>query len=77
MTRARHFQITYGFNKTRHIFVQPDFHMTDEDAWYYACLHAGVGLLYGEDHAQQNHALLREHAQKSGLTDVYWEELPG
>ncbi|MHC8287279.1 DUF6555 family protein [Pseudomonas sp. XS1P51] len=76
MTCARHFQITYSFNKTRHVFVQQDSHMSEEDAWYYACLHAGVGLLYGEIHTQQNGAQLREHAEKSGLTQVKWEELP-
>lgn len=76
MTRPRHFEITYCFNKKRHIFVQPDSHMTDEDAWYYACLHSGIGLLYGEHHSHHNHAQLRAHAETSGLTNVRWEELP-
>ncbi|MDB5996135.1 MAG: hypothetical protein JWP42_3271 [Pseudomonas sp.] len=76
MTRARHFQISYSFNKKRQVFIQPDSRMSDEDAWYYACLHAGVGLLYGENHDQQNHAALREHAEKSGVTQIKWEELP-
>ncbi|MFL1526791.1 DUF6555 family protein [Pseudomonas sp. O230] len=76
MTRARHFQINYCFKKTRQMFIQPDSHMSDDDAWYYACLHAGVGLLYGEHHDQQNHLQLRAHAEKSDLTHVTWEELP-
>ncbi|VVN09588.1 hypothetical protein PS645_03720 [Pseudomonas fluorescens] len=76
MTRPRHFQITYSLSKTRRIFVQPDTHMTDEDAWYYACLHSGVGLLYGELYPQEDHARLVEHANSAGLTEVYWEELP-
>jgi hypothetical protein len=76
LMRSRHFEITYCLNDSRRMFVQPDIHMTDEDAWYYACLHAGVGLLYGEDNAQDNHAKLLEHAEKSGLTYVKWEELP-
>ena len=76
MTRPRHFQITYRFSTTRRIFVQPDSQMNDEDAWYYACLHSGVGLLYGENAAQDDHLLLREHAETSGLTQVTWEELP-
>ncbi|AKV08337.1 hypothetical protein B723_18785 [Pseudomonas fluorescens NCIMB 11764] len=76
LMRSRHFEITYCLNGSRRMFVQPDVHMTDEDAWYYACLHAGVGLLYGEDVAQQNGAQLRGHAEKSGLTHVKWEELP-
>jgi hypothetical protein len=50
--------------------------MTDEDAWYYACLYAGVDLLYGEIHSEHHDAQLREHAEKSGLTQVRWEELP-
>ncbi|HCS45923.1 MAG TPA: hypothetical protein DIW52_24430 [Pseudomonas sp.] len=74
--RTRHFQITYHLNAIRQIFVQPDSHMTDEDAWYYACLHAGVDLLYGANHAQQNHAALRQHAEQSAITHVKWEELP-
>lgn len=72
----RHFEITYSFKDSRRMFVQPDSHMTDEDAWYYACLHAGVGLPYGVNDAQQNDAQLREHAEKTGVTHVSWEELP-
>jgi hypothetical protein len=76
MIRRRHFQITYNLKKSRHIFVQPDSHMTDADAWYYACLHSGIGLSYGENHDQQNEEALRVHAQASGLMQVSWEELP-
>ena len=76
LMRSRHFEITYCLNGSRRKFVQPDTHMTDEDAWYYACLHAGVGLLYGEDNVQDNHAKLLDHAEKSDLADVKWEELP-
>lgn len=76
MMRSRHFEISYCLNDTRRMFVQPDSHMTDEDACYYACLHAGVGLLYAENGIQQNGEQLREHAEKSGLTQVKWEELP-
>lgn len=74
--RPLHFQITYRLNDARQVFVQPDSHMTDADAWYYACLHAGVGLAYGDDPAQQGLAELRAQAQKCGLTDVRWEALP-
>ncbi|MCK1792751.1 DUF6555 family protein [Pseudomonas violetae] len=74
--RALHFQITYRLNDARQVFVQPDSHMTDADAWYYACLHAGVGLAYGEDPDQQGLAKLRTQAQLCGLTDVRWEALP-
>nr|WP_225607165.1 DUF6555 family protein [Pseudomonas fluorescens] len=45
--------------------------MTDDDAWYYACLHADVGIWYGDGSTE-----LREHAQMAGLTKVRWEELP-
>lgn len=76
MTRPRHFQITYHYSNTRRLFIQPDTHMTDADAWYYACLHAGVGLVYGEYCAPDDHLRLREHALSSGLTQVSWEELP-
>lgn len=74
--RSRHFEITYCLNNARRMFVQPDSHMTDEDAWYYACLHAGVGILYEEDDAQDYHARLLEHAENFELTQVKWEELP-
>ncbi|WP_315975566.1 DUF6555 family protein [Pseudomonas sp. 14P_8.1_Bac3] len=76
MMRSRHFEITYCLNESRRLFVQPDSHMTDEDAWYYACLHSGVGLLYGEENVEDDHARLLDHAKKAGLTDVRWEELP-
>jgi hypothetical protein len=76
MNRPRYFEIKYHFKRTQHIFVQPDSHMTDTDAWYYACLHAGVGLRYEMDCAQQDIGALREHAQESGVTQVRWEELP-
>lgn len=69
--RARHFEISYCLNDLRRLFVQPDSHMTDDDAWYYACLHADVGVWAGEDGAQ-----LREQACRAGVTKVRWEELP-
>jgi hypothetical protein len=74
--RSRHFEITYCLNKSRRMFVQPDSHMTDEDAWYYACLHAGLALFHGDENAEGYHAKLLEHAEKHELTDVKWEELP-
>jgi len=76
MTRTRYFQITYRFNDQRHVFVQPDTHMSHADAWYYACLHSGLGLSYGHDHDQQHDELLLSYAQAGGLIDVSWEELP-
>jgi hypothetical protein len=76
MIHRRHFQFTYSLKKSRHIFVQPDSHMTDADAWYYACLHSGIGLSYEENHDHQNEEALRVHAQASGLMQVSWEELP-
>jgi hypothetical protein len=76
MTQTRYFQITYRLKNDRYIFVQPDTHMSHADAWYYACLHSGLGLLYGHDYDQQNHEVLRSHAQTGGLIDVIWEELP-
>ncbi|MEX3776425.1 DUF6555 family protein [Pseudomonas sp. MYb118] len=69
--RARHFEISYCLNDSRRLFVQPDSHMTDDDAWYYACLHADVGVWHGVDGA-----LLREQACRAGVTKVRWEELP-
>ncbi|OOG10834.1 DUF6555 family protein [Pseudomonas sp. C9] len=76
MTRTRYFQITYCLNDERHTFVQSDTHMHPADAWYYACLHSGIGLSYGQNHDQQNDAALRRHAQAKGLTDVSWVKLP-
>ena len=69
--RPRHFQITYRLNDSRRVFVQPDTHMTDEDAWYYACLHADIGVFYGDGSEQP-----RVYAEEAGLTEVRWEELP-
>ncbi|WP_123407361.1 DUF6555 family protein [Pseudomonas frederiksbergensis] len=76
MNLPRHFEIRYRLKNTQHVFIQPDLHMTDADAWYYACLHAGVGLLYEMDCDQQNYGALSSHAQSAGLTQVRWEELP-
>ena len=76
MQNLRHFQITYRLGGMQKLFDQTDSHMSDADAWYYSCLHAGVNLLYGADPAQMDHETLRSHAEKSGLDDVKWEELP-
>jgi hypothetical protein len=75
MIRPRHFEIRYCLNDKKQVFVQPDSHMTDADAWYYACLHANIELLYAFIHEQSFDAF-RERAQELGVTKVRWEELP-
>ncbi|MEZ1317868.1 hypothetical protein QIW53_17755 [Pseudomonas fluorescens] len=74
--RPRHFEITYRLNDSRRLFVQPDSHMSDDDAWFYACLHADIGVWHEDACAEGDGAQLREFAQKAGLTEVRWEELP-
>ncbi|MVV52306.1 hypothetical protein EJA72_29350 [Pseudomonas sp. PB120] len=76
MPGLKHFQITYCLHANAQVFVQFDSHMSDEDAWYYACLHAGIGLAYAQNISDQSHATLREHAERCGLTEVKWRALP-
>jgi hypothetical protein len=51
--------------------------MTDADAWYYACLHARIGVLHNVPHGRPELLALEKHAQRFGLSEVSWEELPG
>lgn len=76
MAVQRFFQIHYCFSKVRQAFIQPDQAMSDADAWYYACLHAKIGVLHNLPHGRPELLALVRHAQKFGLTEVEWEELP-
>lgn len=76
MAIGRHFEIRYRIHGKRKLFVQPDSRMTDTDAWYYACLHAGIGVLHNLSLVREEIIALKQHAERSGLTEVVWEELP-
>ncbi|WP_231667258.1 DUF6555 family protein [Pseudomonas quasicaspiana] len=74
MAVSRHFEIRYRIHGQVKLFVQIDSQMTDTDAWYYACLHAGIGVLHYLSPPPEEIILLRHHAERSGLTDVSWQE---
>ncbi|MCD5974204.1 hypothetical protein KDX24_23525 [Pseudomonas sp. CDFA 550] len=74
MAVSRHFEIRYRIHGQVKLFVQIDSQMTDTDAWYYACLHAGIGVLHNQSPPPEEIILLRHHAERSGLTDVSWQE---
>ena len=76
MAISRNFEIRYRIHGQKKMFVQPDSRMTDTDAWYYACLHAGIGVLHNLSPPREEIVALRQHAERSGLSDVIWEELP-
>jgi hypothetical protein len=76
MAAQRFFQIHYCFSKERQTFIQPDRAMSDADAWYYACLHARIGVLHNVSHGRPEVVALVRHAHRFGLSEVYWEELP-
>ena len=76
MPVQRFFQIHYCFREERQTFMQPDRTMNDADAWYYACLHARIGVLHNLPDGRQELVTLERHAQRYGLHDVWWEELP-
>lgn len=75
MAIARHFEIRYLFHGEQKLFMQHDSDMTDADAWYYACLHAGIGVITSVSASGEEIVSLMQHAERSGLTDVIWEEL--
>jgi len=77
MPVQRFFQVHYCFREERQTFIQPDRTMSDADAWYYACLHARIGVLHNVPHGRPELLALEKHAQRFGLSDVFWEELPG
>lgn len=76
MAVQRFFEITYRFKEERQTFIQPDRTMSDSDAWYYACLHARIGVLHNTSDDRSEQAALEQHAMRNRLSDVQWEELP-
>jgi hypothetical protein len=74
MTIARHFEIRYRLNGERKMFVQPDSRMSEADAWYYACLHAGIGVLHNRPSLRDETTALKQHAERAGVTEVIWEK---
>lgn len=76
MANGRHFEIRYIFKGERKLFVQPDTTMTDSDAWFYACLHARIGVQYNRSNMPTELEALQQHAEQAQLKNVEWEELP-
>ncbi|HEX8594589.1 MAG TPA: DUF6555 family protein [Pseudomonas sp.] len=76
MASGRHFEIRYVFKGERRIFVQPDTTMNDSDAWFYACLHARIGVQHNLAGLRTELEALKQHAERAQLINVKWEELP-
>ncbi|WP_268800045.1 DUF6555 family protein [Pseudomonas huanghezhanensis] len=76
MAVQRFFQITYRLGEERKIFIQPDQTMTDADAWFYACLHARIGVQHDMLAAPDELGVMIQHAKRFELSEVRWEELP-
>jgi type II secretory pathway component PulL len=66
------FEIHYRFEDQDRSFFQSDSAMTDVDAWYYACLHAGVAMLHTLSVQRVELDALIEHAKRAGVTAVKW-----
>jgi len=75
MAVQRFYQIHYCVREETRTFVQPDRSMSDADAWYYACLHARIGVLHNLPDGRPELVALERHAQRFGLNGVWWEEL--
>ncbi|WP_324294187.1 MULTISPECIES: DUF6555 family protein [Pseudomonas] len=76
MANGRHFEIRYVFRGERRVFIQPDSTMSDSDAWFYACLHARIGVQHNLSNLRTELEALQQHAERSQLRLVKWEELP-
>ncbi|EPJ85073.1 hypothetical protein CFII64_12848 [Pseudomonas sp. CFII64] len=50
--------------------------MSDSDAWFYACLHARIGVQHNLSNLRTELEALQQHAERSQLRLVKWEELP-
>jgi hypothetical protein len=68
------FHIHYRFRGEHRTFLQPDTSLVEADAWYYACLHAGIGVLHNVSGTRDELAALIAHARRYGLTAVRWTE---
>jgi hypothetical protein len=66
------FEIHYRFEDQERSFFQSDTAMTDVDAWYYACLHAGVAMLHTLSVQRVELDALILHAGRAGVTAVRW-----
>ncbi|WP_426138975.1 DUF6555 family protein [Pseudomonas sp. DWP3-1-2] len=76
MASGRHFEIRYIFKGEHKLFVQPDTTMSDSDAWFYACLHARIGVQHNLSELRTELEALQQHAERGQLHSVKWEELP-
>lgn len=74
MSDQRIFRIHYRFLDEQRVFLQPDSVLEEADAWYYACLHAGIGVLHNLSKTREELTALITHGRRNGLTDVRWGE---
>jgi hypothetical protein len=74
MSGQRIFRIHYRFLDEQRVFLQPDSALNEADAWYYACLHAGIGVLHNLSKTREELTALIAHARRYGLTAVRWAE---
>ena len=74
MSGQRIFRIHYRFLGEQRGFLQPDSALNEVDAWYYACLHAGIGVLHNLSKTREELTALIAHGRRYGLTDVRWGE---
>jgi hypothetical protein len=74
MSGQRIFRIHYRFLGEHRVFLQPDSELNEADAWYYACLHAGIGVLHNLSKTREELSALIAHGRRYGLTAVRWAE---
>ena len=75
MRVLRVYRIHYSINGRPSDFLQPDHDLSEADAWHYACLHAGIGVLHNAPAGQDELVTLVRHAKRSGLGEVRCEEV--
>lgn len=69
-SRFTDYEIRYTLDGKAKRFVQRDTHMSEADAWYYAALHSGIGVLYSGISPADKAAELRDYVMRHGLADV-------
>jgi len=75
MSSLKTYRISYHFQGEPRHFLQRDTHMTEADAWYYAALHSGIGLLYGLPGNRDKAQDLRQHAEMAGISRLTYIEV--
>nr|GEZ29318.1 hypothetical protein [Tanacetum cinerariifolium] len=76
MSGQRIFRIHYRFLGEHRVFLQPDSELNEADAWYYACLHAGIGVLHNVSKTREELSALIAHGRRcSNGSERYAETL--